>query len=334
MRVLVTGATGYLGSRLVSRLVADGHEVVATSRDPRRLGPFSWADAVEHARLDAHDPVSVNTAVRGVEAVVFLVHGMESPDFARLDGYAARYLAGAAARHDVRRIVYVSGLSPAGPLSRHLASRREVEEVLAAGPVPSITLRASMVVGAGSLSFESLRASVRGVPGLPVQPPIQPVPRWLRARLQPVSVSDVLAAVRAALGSDVGHRGYDLGGEEVLRYPELLARYARVAGLTRVQVPVLLAPPALAGEGLALATGAPRPVMRALTASLRHDMVCDPASRAALRRDLLRGHDFVALDEAFRRSRVRGDDATRADVDPHLPAPTDAVGPGARRQVR
>ena len=157
MRVLVAGATGYIGSRLIPALLDQGHDVVATARDPDALTAYAWSDAVSTRHLDVEDTVSVHLAVRDVDAVVYLVHSMGAGDFVDRDREAAEHVVAACAYAGVGRIVYLSGLVPEGELSDHLRSRLEVEEILLAGPTPATVLRASMVIGAGSLSFEVLR---------------------------------------------------------------------------------------------------------------------------------------------------------------------------------
>ncbi|NUR08601.1 MAG: NAD(P)H-binding protein [Nocardioidaceae bacterium] len=270
MRILVAGATGYVGARLVTALVAAGHDVVAaSSREPRpERGPF---DRVSSVRMDAADPVQVRDAVRGVDAVVWLVHALDVRDFERRDRDAARTVARAVEEAGVRRVVYLSGLVPdvdEGRLSPHIASRLEVERVLGASDASTLSLRAGVVIGAGSTSFEIIRqlASVLLV---------HPVPPWLRARVQPVAVRDVVRALVHAVGSD-REGEVDVGGPDVLPYAELLRIYCAVAGLPRVQVPTLGPPVTLAAVSAGLATAAPYWTVAALVQSLRHDMVCRP----------------------------------------------------------
>ena len=305
-RVLVTGATGYVGSRLVPELVQQGFDVLAATRSRSSVEDYPWDDDVETRVFDVEDDDTVREAVTGVDAVVYLVHSMEDDDFVRKDREAAERMARLAAEAGVERIVYLSGLVPDGDLSDHLRSRLEVEQVLLDGSVPATVLRAAMVVGAGSTSFELLRRLSTRVPL------VTPIPRWMRRSLQPVSVEDVVAAIAAALAAPTPHRRhFDLGGDEVLTYPELLALFAEVAGLRRAQV-FVPAPRAVVARGCALISRMDATTVKNLVDSLSHDMVCEGDD---VRRDLLPGHDFVPLAGAIGRSlREHGGTTQAGDV--------------------
>jgi len=274
-------------------LVQEGFDVLAATRSRSSIEDYPWGDDVEVRIFDVEDDDAVRGAVAGVNAVVYLVHSMEDDDFVRKDREAAKRVARLAADAGVERIVYLSGLVPDGDLSDHLRSRLEVEQVLLDGPVPTTVLRAAMVVGAGSTSFELLRRLSTRVPWL------TPVPRWMRRSLQPVAVEDVVAAVAAALAAPTPHRRhFDLGGDEVVTYPELLALFADVAGLRRTQV-FVPAPRAVVARGCALISRMDATTVRNLVDSLSHDMVC---AGDDVRRELLPGHEFVPLGEAIARS--------------------------------
>jgi uncharacterized protein YbjT (DUF2867 family) len=317
VRVLVTGATGYIGSRLVPTLLAAGHEVVAAAREPDRFDDFAWGGQVDRVRLDVEDTVSVHLAVRGVDAVFYLVHSMGAGEFLRRDREAAESLVRACEYAGTDRVVYLSGLVPDEPadrLSDHLRSRLAVEEILLAGPTPTTVLRASMVIGGGSLSFEIMRRVSERLP-------VAALPVWMDARIQPIAVEDVVRLLAAALDGEPRNRSYDVGGDEVLSYPDLIARFTEVAGLERPRVPVLVAPQRVVGDAIALLTGVPRTTVRALVRSLTHDMVCRDDD---VRRDLAPGVPYLPLDEAIRRSLAGVTDATsptgdvqgEADSDP------------------
>lgn len=318
MRVLVTGATGYIGSRLVPVLLTEGHDVVVTARTLADLDRFAWSGDVEHRYLDVEDTVSVHLAIRDVDAVLYLVHSMGSGEFVKRDREAAQYVAAACAYAGVGRIVYLSGLVPEGDLSAHLRSRLEVETILLASQVPTTVLRASMVIGGGSMSFEIMRRVLERLP-------VSAVPLWMSSRIQPIAVEDVVRLLVACLDGEPRVRSYDVGGEEVLTYAELLARFATLAGLDRPQVPVLVAPTFLVGEAIAALTGVPRSTVRALVRSLTHDMVCRDDDA---RRDLTPQTPYLGLDEAIVRS-LAGDTAATSpggDIQGEADSDPDWVG--------
>ncbi|WP_112276231.1 SDR family oxidoreductase [Lentzea terrae] len=265
MRCLVTGATGYLGGRLVPRLLAAGYEVRCLVRSPSKLRDVPWAADVEIVRGDVLGDVS--EAMQDVEVVHYLVHSLRSSDFADADRAAATNTARAASRAGVRRIVYLGGLHPAGPLSPHLASRKEVGEVFLRSSVPAVVLQAAVIIGSGSASFEMLRYLTERLP-------VMVTPRWVHNRIQPIAVRDVLRYLVEATTLDA-NRTFDIGGPDVLTYLEMMLRYARVAGLPKRRVlPVPVLTPALSSHWVNLVTPVPRSIARPLIESLVHEVVC------------------------------------------------------------
>lgn len=273
MRILVLGASGYVGSRVVPALLAAGHQVVAASSSAPAPGRFTWGDEVEWRRCDVTDPVAVRAALADAEAVLYLVHSLDWRGFAERDRRGAEAVRDAIAGSGVRRLVYLSGLVPDKPderLSRHIASRLEVERVLAEAETSVLSLRAGVVLGSGSTSFEVIRQ-------LATLLVVQPVPSWLEHKVQPIAVSDVGRAVVEAF-ADVSPVGaVDIGGPSILAYSKLLAEASRAAGLLRLRIPTPLSVPAsLVGLGAASLVAAPFWTVTALIESLRGDMVCRP----------------------------------------------------------
>lgn len=273
-RCLVTGATGYIGGRLVPELLAAGYRVRCLARSPDRLRGHPWAEDVEAVRGDVTDADSVAEAIRDVDVAYYLVHALGSgADFEETDRRAARVFGERARAAGVRRIVYLGGLSPAGvpehALSPHLRSRTEVGRILLDSGVPATVLRAAVIIGSGSASFEMLRYLTERLP-------VMVTPSWVHTRIQPVAVPDVLRAlVGSARMPDDVNRAFDIGGPDVLTYREMMLRYAAVAGLPRrfiLPLPVLT--PGLSSLWVGLVTPVPASIARPLTESLRHEVVC------------------------------------------------------------
>ena len=315
LRVLVTGATGYVGSRLIPHLLELGHTVAAASRREGAVAEHPWGEAVEHREFDVDDDALVAAAVEGADAVVYLVHSMDGDDFVRKDREAAERLAAACDRAGVAHIVYLSGLVPPGELSDHLRSRQQVEQVFLESAVPSTVLRAAMVIGAGSTSFELLRRLSERVPLL------TPVPAWMRSSLQPVAVEDVVHLIGRALAGEPRERHYDVGGDEVVTYPELLVLFAEVAGLRRRRVLVPWVPQAVVGRACAWISGMDHRTVVSLVESLAEDMVC---REDAVRHEIAEpGFSYTPLREALERSLSGSEEGTEQAGDVQAPAPTD-----------
>lgn len=269
VRCLVIGATGYVGARLVPQLLADGHTVRCLVRNEAKLALLDWADHVEVHRGDVTDIGTARAACSGVDAAFHLVHSMDGPGFADRDRRAAAVLASAAGDAGVRRVVYLGGLQPPGPGSAHLASRREVGDLLLAGRAPAAVLQAGIVVGAGSASFEMIRRLAEASPVLPM-----PDRAW--NVVQPIGIDDVLHHLLGALDLPPGvNRSFDIGGPDVLTYAGLVTGYAAVAGLPRpLTVPVPVSAPKLAARAVQALTPVDRHLAGPLLESMAHDLVC------------------------------------------------------------
>ncbi|AYF75878.1 SDR family oxidoreductase [Nocardia yunnanensis] len=270
MRCVIFGATGYIGGRLVPELLAAGHTVRVMARDPDKLADAAWRDRVTVVRGDVTRAEDVRGALAGQQVLYYLVHSLTRADFDRVDRDAAASVAAEAARAGVTRVVYLGGIAPAGQsLSRHLASRAEVGEIFLKGSVPAVVLRAAVILGSGSASFEMLRYLTERLP-------VMVTPRWVRNRIQPIAVRDVLYyLVRAADLTGEVNAAWDIGGPEVLTYVRMMRDYAAVAALPRrVIVPVPVLTPWLSAQWVNLVTPVPRAIAVPLMESLVNDVVC------------------------------------------------------------
>src|SRR5689334_11553481 len=212
--VLVTGATGYIGGRLVPRLLDAGHRVKVVVRSPEKIAGVPWFDDVEVVRSSLDDAAAVEEALRGVDVLYYLVHSMAAGSgFEGKERAMAELVAGAAAAASVRRIVYLGGLHPRGTvLSTHMRSREAVGEVFLAGPVDAIVFQAGVVIGSGSASFEMIRHLAETLP-------LMPAPSWVRNRIEAIAVRDVLYyLVQAAALAQPLNRTFDIGSRDVLTY--------------------------------------------------------------------------------------------------------------------
>ncbi len=266
--VLVTGASGYVGGRLVTELLARGQRVRCAARDVRKLDAAIWRDDVEVVRADIGGDLS--EAMAGVDVAVFLVHSIgEGPDWVERERTLAENFRTAAERAGVARIVYLGGLGDDDTeLSEHLGSRHEVGRVLAAGPVECVELRAAAIIGSGSASFEMLRYLTEVLP-------VMVTPRWVRTECQPIAIRDVLRFLVAV----VEHQGpiggvLEIGGPDVVSYADMMATYAEVAGLPRRRLlPVPVLSPRLSSLWVGLVTPVPAQLARPLVDSLVNRVV-------------------------------------------------------------
>ena len=270
---LVTGATGYVGGRLVPQLLAQGHRVRVLARHPERLRDLPWGTDVEVLAGDAGDPAAMRAAVAGMDVAYYLLHSIqEGPGLEETEHRIAQTFADAAGQSQLRRIVYLGGLAPAIPeaeMSAHMRSRVDVGQVLTASGVPTAEFRAAVIIGSGSASFEMLRYLTERLPAMIT-------PRWVRQQTQPIAIRDVLRyLVRAIdLPADVS-RAFEIGGPEVLTYQEMMQRYAAVAGLRpRIILPINLLTPGLSSHWVNVVTPVPRAIARPLVQSLRHPSIC------------------------------------------------------------
>jgi uncharacterized protein YbjT (DUF2867 family) len=301
-RFLVTGATGYIGGRLVPALLEAGHTVRVLVRDPRRVRDQPWVGQVEITQGDVTDRATLASAFAGVDAAYYLVHALTTgASFEDTDRQGATNFGSEAAVRGVRRLVYLGGITPPGPeagLSPHLRSRAEVGRILRQSGVPTVELRAAVILGSGSASFEMLRYLTERLP-------MMVTPRWVENRVQPIAVRDVLRyLVRAADVPAEVNRTFDIAGPDVLTYRQMMARYATVAGLTRrLIVPVPVLSTTLSSLWVGLVTPVPSGIARPLVESLRHEVVAREHDIAEYIADPAEG--LVGFDDAVRLALTR-----------------------------
>ena len=276
--VLVSGATGYIGGRLVSRLLAAGHRVRVLVRDPGRLQGRAWRTQVGIAQGDVLDPTTLPGALTGVHTAYYLIHSMlGGDDFHARDLAAARNFGRAARAAGVQHIIYLGGLGdPDADLSVHLRSRQQVGDALRESGVPVTEFRAAVIVGSESVSFRMISA-------LTDRLPIMICPRWVFSRVQPIAIDNVLSYLIAALDTpeSVG-RVVEIGGTDVLTYGEMMLAYARVCGLRRVLIAVPFLTPRLSSYWVHWVTPIPAAIARPLIEGLRNEVVVRDDSARAL----------------------------------------------------
>lgn len=269
--IMVTGATGYIGGRLVPRLLDKGYNVRVLARDTTRLVGREWLDDVEVYEGDVLKPETLKGALEGVYAAYYLIHSMSgNSNFHERDLRAARNFADAVREQNVERIIYLGGLGdPESNLSAHLESRQQTGEALRESGVPVTEFRAGVVVGSGSISFEMLRNLTERVP-------IMICPKWVYTHTQPIAIRDALAYLISALEiPESAGKIIEIGGDDRLRYYDMMMQYAEVRGLRRFIIPVPVLTPRLSSYWVHFVTPIPSDMARPLIMGLRNEAVAD-----------------------------------------------------------
>jgi len=322
--ILVTGATGYIGGRLIPQLLSRGYDVRCLVRDPNRLRGRGWESQVEIVAGDVLDRESLGPALAGCRSAYYLVHSMAggTGSFRDRDLRAAQNFAAAAGEVGLERLIYLGGLGRRDEQpSKHLSSRHEVGEILRAGTVPTTELRAAMIIGSGSASFEMLRSLVKRLP-------VMVCPRWVSNRTQPISIRNVLAYLVGCLETPAtAGQVFDIGGPDVLTYKEMMERFAAILGRRRwiFVVPVLT--PRLSAYWANLVTPVPASIAFPLIEGLKSETICeddrikslvpvepigfDDAVRLALEK--IRQHEVATR---WTNASMPGRDQTRVPFDP------------------
>lgn len=275
MRILLTGANGYIGQRLLPLLVEAGHDVTCLVRDPRRFElPAPLRERVQVVQADLRQPATLRELPTDFDAAYYLVHSMSTngQDFARVEQESARNFREYLDRTPVEQVIYLSGIANDDHLSEHLSSRRGVEDELGRAARARLTvLRASIIIGSGSASFEIIR-------DLTEKLPVMIGPRWLKSRCQPIGVRDIMHYLTAVLGNEAClGQTFDVGGPDVLTYRQMIEGFARARGLRRHIIPVPVLTPRLSSWWLFLVTRTSFSLARSLVDSLRNDTVVAPA---------------------------------------------------------
>lgn len=267
---LVTGSTGYVGGRLIPRLLDAGYRVRVLVRHPERITQLPWHERVDIVVGDANDRQAVTKALQDVDVAYYMIHSIgSSGDFEELERQTAHTFANAAKDCQVSRIIYLGGLANDPNLSPHLRSRAEVGNIFINSGVPTIAFGAAVIIGSGSLSFEMLRYLTERLPAMIT-------PRWVRTRIQPIAIRDVLRylVLAAELPKEL-NRSFDIGGPDVLTYEDMMHRYAKVAGLRkRIILPINFLSPGLSSRWIGLVTPVPKNIARPLVDSLKSEVIC------------------------------------------------------------
>lgn len=320
--ILVTGATGYIGGRLLPRLLASGYHVRLLVRNPAQLQGRPWLDRVEIVQGDALDEEPLQASMQGIQTAYYLIHSMSSSeDFQVRDRQVACSFSQAARTTGLKRIIYLGGLgTPGQDLSPHLRSRHEVGRLLAESGIPLIEFRSAVIVGSGSAAFEMMRYTVEGLP-------VSLCPTWVDTRLQPISVRDVLDYLISALdlpSERVGaHTIVEIGGADIVTYHDMLYEYARSRGLHRIMFMVPFLPLKLCATWLHWITPISAPLAYSLIEGMRNEVIVHNDSAKKLFPAIQPRNYHTSLERAL--ARLNADEVETTWSDAQISATGDAV---------
>lgn len=289
--ILVTGATGYIASRLIPRLLDSGYRVRCLARDPLRLAGRSWFRHVDIFQADVNSPATLPDAMNGVHTAYYLIHNMSAGHgYIERELRSAHNFANAAQEAGLEHIIYLGGLAdPAQKIAPHMRSRIETGEILRSGKVPVTEFRAGVITGSGSISFEMIRFMTELFP-------IIPGPLWMKNRSQPIAIQNVIDYLMAALETSAGHDGvFEIGGPDVTTYAELMLRYGHIRGLKRNVVLIPGLPVWFMAMGVGWMTPVPRPIASALIAGLASDSMVLHDEALRVFKDI----QLISLDDAI-----------------------------------
>ena len=271
MKILLTGATGYIGKRLLPILVGQGHEVICCVRDKNRFfAPIEIQDKIQVIEVDFLNKESLNAIPETIDAAYYLIHSMSGSDtnYDELERISAENFVSRVDITAAKQVIYLSGIVNDKSLSKHLSSRKKVEEVLNTSKIPITTLRAGIIVGSGSASFEIIRDLIQNLP-------VMITPKWLNTKCQPIAINDVLAFLSKSLLNPVTYRkSFDIGGPDILTYKEMLLGFAKAKKLKRYIYTVPVMTPKLSSYWLYFVTSTSYKLASALVSSMKVEVVC------------------------------------------------------------
>ncbi|WP_025761566.1 SDR family oxidoreductase [Dyadobacter tibetensis] len=287
MKILLTGVTGYIAQRLLPVLIENGHQVVCCVRDESRFHHSFPQHAIQVLEIDFLKSEQMELIPRDIQIAFYLIHSMStsSGDFMEMEETCAKNFCKGIASTKASQIIYLSGIVNESTLSRHLTSRKQVETILGGGDTPLTTLRAGIIVGSGSASFEIIRDLVEKLP-------IMIAPRWLETRCQPIAIRNVLEFLYAIMGrEDSFHKSYDIGGPDILTYKEMLLRFSAIRGLDRHIWVVPVMTPKISSYWLYFVTSTSYSLARNLVNSMKVEVICQPNQLAEMLGINLIGYD-------------------------------------------